>query len=82
MRFLRATHLVSMFQYKEDAERFYYALLKRLDKFNLTVAEEKTEIIRFGRFAEIARRKARLGKPETFNFESSARRTGRNSGRR
>lgn len=63
-----ADDFVCMFQYKDDAERFYYALLKRLAKFNLTVAEEKTKIIRFGRFAESARRKVGLGKPETFDF--------------
>jgi hypothetical protein len=39
-----------------------------LAKFNLTVAEEKTKIIRFGRFAESARKKVGLGKPETFDF--------------
>ena len=63
-----ADDFVCMFQYKDDAERFYYTLLKRLVKFNLTVAEEKTKIIRFGRFVESARRKAGLGKPETFDF--------------
>ncbi|WCF08372.1 group II intron reverse transcriptase/maturase [Paenibacillus thiaminolyticus] len=63
-----ADDFVCMFQFKDDAERFYYALLKRLARFNLTVAEEKTKIIRFGRFAEAARRKAGLGKPDTFDF--------------
>lgn len=33
------------FQYEEDAKRFYSALIKRLEKFKLTVAEEKTKII-------------------------------------
>jgi len=33
-----------------QAERFYKALPKRLEKFNLQVAEEKTRILRFSRF--------------------------------
>ncbi|RDH88979.1 MAG: hypothetical protein DIZ77_15920 [endosymbiont of Seepiophila jonesi] len=49
-RFLRATRLVCAFQYARDAERFYKALPKRLEKFNLQVAEGKTNILRFSRF--------------------------------
>jgi RNA-directed DNA polymerase len=49
-RFLRATRLVCAFQYSRDAERFYKALPKRLEKFNLQVAEDKTNILRFSRF--------------------------------
>ena len=33
------------FQYEEDAIKFYRSLIKRLEKFNLTVAEDKTKII-------------------------------------
>ena len=33
------------FQYEEDARKFYRSLIKRLKKFNLSVAEEKTKII-------------------------------------
>lgn len=36
---------VFCFQYEEDAKRFYEALIIRLSKFNLEVAEEKTKII-------------------------------------
>lgn len=57
-----------MFQYEDDAKRFYHALRKRLAKFNLTVAEEKTKIIRFGRSAKGANRRMGLGKPATFDF--------------
>ncbi|MCD9022562.1 group II intron reverse transcriptase/maturase [Cohnella silvisoli] len=63
-----ADDFVCCFQYKEDAERFYAALLLRLDKFKLNVAEEKTKIIEFGRFAEENRRKREKGKPKTFDF--------------
>ena len=37
-------------RYREDAERFYRVLPKRLAKFNLEVASEKTRILRFSRF--------------------------------
>lgn len=63
-----ADDFVCCFQYKEDAERFYAALRTRLNKFNLSIAEEKTKIIEFGRFAENNRKKSGEGKPETFNF--------------
>ena len=33
------------FQYEDDANKFYKSLIKRLEKFNLNVAEEKTKII-------------------------------------
>jgi len=40
------------FQYEEDARRFYTALQNRLKRFNLEIAEEKSQIIAFGRQAE------------------------------
>lgn len=45
-----ADDFVCAFRYKADAERFYKALGKRLKKFNLELAEEKTRIISFSRF--------------------------------
>ncbi|TWH60203.1 group II intron reverse transcriptase/maturase [Desulfitobacterium sp. LBE] len=59
---------VACFQYQRDAQRFYEAFEKRLGKFNLEIAQEKTRIIEFGRFAErdIKRRGGR--KPKTFDF--------------
>lgn len=63
-----ADDFVCCFQYKDDAERFYAALRTRLSKFNLCIAEEKTKIIEFGRFAEKDRKKRGEGKPETFDF--------------
>ena len=59
MRFPRATHLLGLFQYEDDARKFYEALPKRLAKFNLEVAEDKTRMIRFGRGT---------GSKETFDF--------------
>lgn len=45
-----ADDFVCAFQYAEDAERFYNVLPKRLAKYNLAVAEDKTGIVRFSRF--------------------------------
>lgn len=45
-----ADDLVCCFQYARDAERFYKVLPKRLERFNLEVAPEKTQILRFSRF--------------------------------
>jgi hypothetical protein len=63
-----ADDFVCCFQYKEDAERFYAALRLRLEKFKLSLAEEKTKIIAFGRFAEESSKREGKGKPETFDF--------------
>ncbi len=41
------------FQYKEDAEKFYREFIKRLEKFNLEVAEEKTKIIKLNKDEDI-----------------------------
>lgn len=41
---------VCAFRYQDDAERFYRGLPKRLEKFNLQVAPEKTRLLRFSRF--------------------------------
>lgn len=46
-----ADDYICCFQYKEDAERFYQALLPRSARFQLAIAEEKTKIVEFGRFA-------------------------------
>nr|OZC15296.1 group II intron-encoded protein LtrA [Sporomusa silvacetica DSM 10669] len=45
-----ADDFVCAFQYKRDAERFYEVLGKRLNKFSLALAPEKTRIIAFGPF--------------------------------
>ncbi len=48
---------VCAFQLREDAERFYHALPKRLGKFTLEVAPEKTGILRFSRFHPTMKRR-------------------------
>ncbi len=45
-----ADDFVCAFQSKTEAERFYRELQERLRKFGLEVSEEKTNIIRFGRY--------------------------------
>lgn len=61
-----ADDFVCCFQYEHDAVRFYEALKTRLNKFSLTVAEEKTKIIEFGRFA--IQNCTEASKPATFDF--------------
>jgi hypothetical protein len=46
-----ADDFVCCFQYEEDARNFYEALRERLAKFGLELSEDKSEIIKFGRFA-------------------------------
>ena len=57
-----ADDMVFVFQFKEDAERFYRILPKRLEKYGLTLHEDKSSIIRSGsRAAEEAdKREERL----------------------
>ena len=45
-----ADDFVCAFQYAKDADRFYDVLPKRLEKYNLEVAPEKTNRLRFSRF--------------------------------
>ena len=62
-----ADDFVVCFQYKEDAEMFYELLKRRMGNFGLSLEEEKSRLIEFGRFAE--ENNAKKGtKPETFTF--------------
>lgn len=63
-----ADDFVCCFQYKSDADNFYLSLGKRLKVFNLEIAEEKTKIIPFGRFAKENCRQKGMKKPPTFDF--------------
>lgn len=63
-----ADDLVFCFQYEKEAQNFYQVLVKRLAKFNLEIAVDKTKLIPFGRFAEEQSRKIGKDKPETFDF--------------
>jgi RNA-directed DNA polymerase len=63
-----ADDFVMGFEYQDDAQRFQVELRERLATFSLELAEEKTRLIEFGRFAALDRRKRGLSKPETFDF--------------
>lgn len=54
-------------QYKDDTNKIFFELKKRLSKFGLTLSQEKTRIIEFGKYAvENAKNKGK--KASTFNF--------------
>ncbi|WP_051803915.1 hypothetical protein [Clostridium pasteurianum] len=54
-------------KYKRDAEKFQKYSKYRMNKFSLELAEEKTRLLSFGRYAR--ERRAQYGeKPETFDF--------------
>jgi len=46
-----ADDFVCCFQYEDDARNFYGALKERLAKFGLELSEDKSQIIKFGRYA-------------------------------
>jgi RNA-directed DNA polymerase len=48
-----ADDFVATFQYRRDAEGFDRDLRQRLARFNLAVADEKTRLLIFGRFAAV-----------------------------
>lgn len=66
MRF--ADDYVVGFEHREDAERFLTELRDRLAQFGLGMAEEKTRLLEFGRFAAENRARRACPKPETFEF--------------
>jgi len=62
-----ADDFVVNFQYRSDADRFAMSLSERFGKFGLELAEEKTRLMRFGRFVRTDL--AKTGeKPEKFDF--------------
>lgn len=63
-----ADDYVCCFQYETEARWFYQRLIQRLGKYGLEIAEEKTRIMEFGRFAKRDRSRKGLKKPETFQF--------------
>jgi RNA-directed DNA polymerase len=56
------------FQRKGEATKFLSELKVRLDRFGLSLNEDKTSLIRFGRFALSAYQNQGWGKPGTFDF--------------
>lgn len=59
---------VCCFQNKYEAEVFKQRLEERFGKYGLELAEEKTKILEFGRFARQNREARGEGKPDTFDF--------------
>jgi hypothetical protein len=59
---------VLCFQYRADALRVQEVLRKRLGKFGLTLAEAKTELVEFGRYAQRYASKRGRRRPETIYF--------------
>ena len=56
------------FEHRDDAERFLADLRDRFAEFNLELADEKTRLIEFGRYAARNRKARGLSKPESFDF--------------
>lgn len=54
-----ADDFVCLFQYENEAQRFYQLLVERLRKFGLEIAEDKSRILPFGRYK---------GTKESFDF--------------
>lgn len=63
-----ADDFICLFQYKEQADKFYRLLKERLNKFGLELAEDKSKVIAFGKFNQ--------GK-ETFDFLGFTHKNGR-----
>jgi len=63
-----ADDFICAFQHESDARRFQAVLGKRLARFSLALAEEKTKLLRFGRFAEGDTTRLGEGAPGTFDF--------------
>ena len=59
---------VAGFERKADVERFLRALKERFAKFGLTLNEEKTRVLEFGRFAAQHSAQRGLRRPQTFDF--------------
>jgi group II intron reverse transcriptase/maturase len=68
-----ADDFICAFRFKEDAEEFYKALIKRLNKFGLSLSPDKTRIIKFSRFEKDANYFEFLG----FEFRWGTSRKGR-----
>ena len=63
-----ADDIVVGFQYESDAKAFWDAMRERLREFSLSLHEDKSRLIEFGRFAAQTRARRGQGKPETFDF--------------
>lgn len=55
-------------QYEWEAKQIVQLIKERFAKFGLTLSEDKTRVIEFGRFARERRGERNKGKPETYTF--------------
>jgi len=74
-----ADDVIVGFQHHEDAQRFREELVGRLQDFDLEMNEQKSRLIRFGRYAEQQHKERGLGKPPTFDFLGFTHYCGRSS---
>jgi len=63
-----ADDFICAFELESDAKRFQDVLPKRLSRYSLELAEEKTQLLRFGRFAQRDCQRLGEGAPGTFDF--------------
>ncbi len=63
-----ADDFVVGFEHERDAQEFLADLRERFAKFGLELADDKTRLIEFGRFAAPRRAERGRGRPETFAF--------------
>lgn len=56
------------FERQDEAERYLRELREQLREYGLELNEDKTRLIRFGRFAALNRAERGEGKPEAFTF--------------
>lgn len=56
------------FEHEDEAKQYLQDLRERLSVFGLELNEDKTRLIRFGRFARQNREERGEGKPESFTF--------------
>jgi RNA-directed DNA polymerase len=68
VRFRRATHLVMGFESVVDARRMMADPKERLAKFGLSLHEDETRVIEFGRLPALTRRQRGERHPGTFAF--------------
>jgi RNA-directed DNA polymerase len=64
-------------RHEHEAEKFLKDLREQLGRYGLELNEEKTRLIRFGRFARHNREERGEGKPESFTFPGLKKNCGR-----
>ena len=63
-----ADDMVICFEHKSEAEEVYELMKQRMKQCGLEMAEEKTRLIKFGKYASMHCKRNGEAKPETFDF--------------